>query len=72
MIAPAMRQQVLSLDDADKAEVIGLLLDSLAGADPHDADLDSLSEAIQRGEELASGAVRGLSKDEFWQGLRRE
>jgi len=71
MIAPALLEQALSLDAADKAEFIGIVLDSFDAPDPSDNDLDSLSEAILRSEELKSGAVKGLTQEEFWRNLRR-
>jgi hypothetical protein len=71
MIAPALLEQALSLDAADKAEFIGIVLDSFEAPDPSDNDLDSLSEAILRSEELKSGAVKGLTQEEFWRNLRR-
>jgi hypothetical protein len=71
MIAPALIEQALSMDAADKAEFVGIVLDSLDAPDPHDHDLDSLSEAILRSKELNSGAVKALTQEEFWRNLRR-
>ena len=70
MIAPSIRQEILSMDDEDRAEIIGLLLESMDGADPNDANLDSVSEAILRSEELDSGVVQALSQEEFWRSIR--
>ena len=65
--------EALSLSDEDRAELANLILDSLQTApDPNDSGLDSLSEAKIRGDELASGKVEGISKEEFLNGFRRE
>jgi hypothetical protein len=56
---------VMKLDEGDRAELAAMILDSLGGADPNDSDEDSLTEAIRRGEELRSGAVVGVGKEEF-------
>lgn len=70
MIATGIRDLILGLEEGDRAEAASILIDSLDAADPHDTGLDSLSEAKLRGAELDSGAVRALSADEFWTGLR--
>ncbi len=62
--------EVMKLDEADRAELAGMILDSLEGADPNDSDEDSLTEAKRRGEELWSGKVAGLGKDEFLDEVR--
>ena len=65
-----IRDQVLRLDDEDRAELIGSILESLAGADPNDRNQDSLAEAKVRGEELASGVVAGIPKKQFLDEIR--
>jgi hypothetical protein len=47
-----------------------MILDSLGGADPNDSDEDSLTEAIRRGDELWSGAVKGIPEEEFMREIR--
>ena len=55
----------MTLDEGDRADLAAMILDSLDGADPNDSDEDSLTEAKRRAEELWSGAVKGISGDEF-------
>lgn len=55
----------MTLDEGDRADLAALILDSLDGADPNDSDEDSLTEAKCRGEELRSGAVKGIPEEEF-------
>ena len=55
----------MTLDEGDRAHLAALILDSLDGADPNDSDEDSLTEAKRRGEELRSGAVKGIPEEEF-------
>ena len=57
--------EAMKLNDGDRAELAAMIFDSLAGADPNDSDEDSLTEAKRRGEELWSGAVTGISKEDF-------
>ena len=59
-----IRDEALKLSEEDRADLAATILDSLGGADPHDSNEDSLTEARRRGEELASGEVQGLSEDE--------
>jgi putative addiction module component (TIGR02574 family) len=56
---------VMKLDEGDRADLAAMILDSLDGADPNDSDQDSLTEAKRRGEELRSGAVKGIPEEEF-------
>jgi len=55
----------MTLDEGDRADLAALILDSLDGADPNDSNEDSLTEAKRRGEELRSGAVKGIPEEEF-------
>jgi hypothetical protein len=57
--------EAMKLDEGDRAELAAMILDSLDGADPNDSNEDSLTEAIRRGDELWSGAVTGIEKEEF-------
>ena len=65
MIAPDIRDRLLSLDEAAQAATAGWLIDLLDGADPVDEAGDSLSEAMVRGAELSSGKGTGLTLEEF-------
>ena len=71
MSVTEIRDQLLSLGQADRAELIGWVIDSLEGADPNDSNQDSLTEAIVRGKELESGAVEAVPKEEFLDEIRR-
>ncbi len=62
--------EVMKLNDGDRVELAAMILDSLEGADPNDSDKDSLTEAKRRGEELWSGAVKGISEEEFMEEFR--
>jgi hypothetical protein len=62
--------EALKLNEGDRADLAAMLLDSLDGADPNDSDEDSLTEAIRRGDELWSGAVKGLTKEELLNDIR--
>ena len=66
-----IQEEAMKLDDWDRAELAGKILDSLGGADPGDDDADSLAEAIRRGEELKSGKVQPISKDELFDEFRK-
>lgn len=57
--------EAMKLSEGDRADLAAMILDSLDGADPNDSDEDSLTEAKRRGEELWSGAVKGISEEEF-------
>lgn len=60
----------MKLSEGDRADLAAMLLDSLDGADPNDSDEDSLTEAIRRGDELWSGAVKGIPEEEFMREIR--
>lgn len=62
---PEIEKEALQLSDEDRAELTGLLIESLDGADPHDRGGDSLEEATRRGAELKSGAVEGIEEAVF-------
>ena len=70
MIATELQAQLLALDEDSQVETAGWPIDLLDGADPTDSEMDSLSEAISRSEELSSGRVKGLSREEFCHQLR--
>lgn len=60
-----LQAEALKLTAEERAQLVGSILDSLPGPDPNDSDQDSLAEAIQRGEELKSGTVPGISEDDL-------
>jgi hypothetical protein len=62
--------EVMKLNEGDRADLAAMILDSLGGADPNDSDEDSLTEAIRRGDELWSGAVKGIPEEEFMREIR--
>lgn len=60
----------LKLNEEDRSDLLAVLLDSLDGADPNDSNDDSLTEARRRGEELASGKVKGMTEKELMDEIR--
>ncbi len=60
----------LKLNEEDRSDLLAVLLDSLDGADPNDSNDDSLTEARRRGEELASGKVKGMTEKELIDEIR--
>ena len=60
-------KDVSKLDLVDKTELVSYLLEDL-DPNPHYV---SDKEVKQRLDELRSGAVRGLSEDEFWNACGR-
>ncbi len=58
-----------SLDEEDRAELAGFLLDLMDGADPGETTMDSVTEALSRRADLEAGTVVPLSESEFWNGL---
>ena len=70
MIAAELRSQLLALDDADRAEAAGWLIDLMDTANPGQAGMDSAREAALRLDELESGSVAGVSLEEFSRNLR--
>ncbi len=57
--------EAMKLEAEERADLVGMLLDSF-----DEADHDSLTEAIRRGDELKSGAVQGIPKAEFFEEFR--
>lgn len=72
MSAVELTTLILNLPQADKAELMGALMDALDGADPHDNDRDSLEEAIARSKELDDGTVTAMSEEEFWAAIKAD
>ena len=67
MIAPALREQVLALDEFDKMELANLLL-----GEPSDDEDETVNEAMTRKAEWDTGTIKPLTSEEFWRGLREE
>ncbi len=65
MIAADLATQMLSLSDDDRAELAGILFDSLEQPDPNDFDSDSVTEAESRRAELDSGQATSISRQEL-------
>ena len=72
MIATELTSKILALGDEDRAELACLLIDSLDAADPNDFDSDSVTEATRRLEELDSGKVIGITKEELFRGIQAD
>jgi putative addiction module component (TIGR02574 family) len=64
-------QKALELDEADRAEVASRLLDSLEEPDPT-AGLASVAKLERRAAELESGAIEGISLEDFQDRLMRD
>lgn len=62
--------EALKLEAEDRADLVGMILNTFDEADPNDFDGDSLEEAVRRSEELKSGAVEGISENEFLEEFR--
>lgn len=63
----ALLKEASKLDLPDRAELVASLLEGL-DSEPHYV---SDKEVFERLEELKSGMVQGLSRDEFWQACGR-
>jgi putative addiction module component (TIGR02574 family) len=63
----ALLKEASKLDLAERAELVSSLLEDL-DPEPHYV---SDEEVLERLEELKSGKVKGLTKEEFWQACGR-
>ena len=63
----ALLKKASKLDLTDRAELVSSLLEDL-DPDPHYV---SDEEVLERLEELRSGKVKGLTKEEFWKACGR-
>jgi hypothetical protein len=63
----ALLKEVSKLDLPDRAELVSWLLEDL-DSEPHYV---SDEEVLERLEELRSGNVKGLTKEEFWKACGR-
>jgi hypothetical protein len=61
-------KEAAKLDLRDRAELVSSLLEDLV-LDPHCVSDEEVSERL---EELKSGKVQGLSKEEFWKACGRQ
>lgn len=61
-------REASKLDRHDRAELVSSLLEDL-DPNPHHVTDD---EALRRLEQLKSGAVKGLSEEEFWRACGRK
>jgi hypothetical protein len=68
--ATELQAQLEALDEDSRLETAGWLMNLIGGADPSDRGQDSLTEAIDRGRELSSGKVQGLTREQFCDQLR--
>jgi putative addiction module component (TIGR02574 family) len=64
----ALLKEASKLDLQDRAELVSSLLEDL-DPEPHYV---SDEEVMERMEELKSGKVQGLSKEEFWKACGRQ
>jgi putative addiction module component (TIGR02574 family) len=63
----ALLKEALKLNLTERAELVSSLLEDL-DPEPHDV---SDEEVLERYEELKSGKVKGLTKEEFWKACGR-
>ncbi|MFZ9936361.1 MAG: addiction module protein [Luteolibacter sp.] len=63
----AILKEAAKLDLADRAELVSSLLEDLDPEPHHVSD----EEALRRLEELKSGKIKGLSKEDFWKACGR-
>ncbi len=65
-----LTQLVTNLDYGDRAELAGLLIDSLDGEDFEDEGEDSLTIALSRSAEMKSGENPGITLEELMAGVQ--
>ena len=76
MLTAELTQLVTNLDYGDRAELAGLLIDSLNGEDFEDEDEDedegedSLTIALRRSAEMKSGENPGITLEELMAGVQ--
>ena len=71
MLTADLTQRVMSLDDGDRAELVGLLIDSLE--DDHDDETDdSVTIAQRRSVEMKSGEDPGMTIEELMASVRAD
>ncbi len=64
-------KKALELDEHDRAEVAGALLESLEVKAPEE-EAAFVAELERRAAEMESGAVKGIPWEELWAELQRE
>lgn len=65
MLTAELTQLVTNLEYGDRAELAGLLIDSLEGDDDGDEGEDSLTVALRRSAEMKSGEDPGITLEEL-------
>ncbi|MCX6852480.1 MAG: addiction module protein [Verrucomicrobia bacterium] len=72
MLTAELAQLVTKLDYGDRAELAGLLIDSLGGEDFEDEDAgeDSVTIALRRSAEMRSGEDPGITLEELMAGVQ--
>lgn len=65
-------KKALELDEHDRAEVAGALLESLEVKAAPEEEAAFIAELERRAAEMESGAVRGIPWEELWAELQRE
>jgi len=63
-------EEALELNEHDRAEVVGALLESLEVEDPEE-EAAFVAELERRAAEMESGAVKGIPSEELWAELPR-
>ncbi len=65
MLTAELTQLVTKLDYGDRAELAGMLIDSLDGEDLDDEGEDSVTIALRRSAEMKSGDDPGITLEEL-------
>lgn len=72
MLTEEITSIVSRLSYGDRAELIGLLFDSLDDHGAEDTEEDSITVARRRSAELKSGDDPGMTVDEFWAAVKED
>jgi putative addiction module component (TIGR02574 family) len=64
-------EKALELNEHDRAQVVGALLESLEVEDPEE-EAAFVAELERRAAEMESGVVKGIPWEELWAELQRE
>lgn len=72
MMTAEITDFVSKLSYGDRAELVGILVDSFDQVDEEDSGEDSLSVALRRSAEMKSGEDPGITVEELWASVQAE
>lgn len=72
MMTAEITNFVSRLSYGDRAELVGILVDSFDEVDAEDAGEDSLPVALRRSAELKSGEDSGITVEELWTSVQAD